>query len=348
LEEEGIKIIEPIKSSNKILECKLIKPFYSALKLYSELRHFRPDIIHFFLPQSYLVGGFISLLIRGPKRVMSRRSLNDYQKKYPFLSKLEHWLHPKMTAILGNSTAVCQNLLSENIQPSKIGKIYNGINLSPVAINSAPPSIRKKLNLQKKCFVISITANLIYYKGHEDLLIALSIVKEMLPYPWAVLFIGRDDGIGGNLLKKAEHLNIAQNIRWLGSRNDVPDLLKISDIGVLCSHEEGFSNAILEGMAASLPMVVTNVGGNAEAVKNGKTGFVVNARQPQELADAILKLALDPELREKMGLAGRKRVETEFSLDRCITQYVQLYDGLLSMPNQSVEEMITRPGLRDE
>src|SRR3546814_4809262 len=78
------------------------------------------------------------------------------------------------------------------------------------------------------------------------------------------LVVGRDDGIGDQLLAKAASYGIPSNVRFLGSREDVPSLVAGSDIGVLCSHEEGFSNAILEYMQAGLPVVATDVGGNAD------------------------------------------------------------------------------------
>src|SRR4029079_17142928 len=100
-------------------------------------------------------------------------------------------------------------------------------------------------------------------------------------------------------------LGIEENIKLLGARTDIAALLAAADIGVLASHEEGFANSILEGMASGLPMIVTDVGGNAEAVVNGVTGLVVPPRDARALGSAILKLALDPEFLRTMGDAGR-------------------------------------------
>ena len=94
----------------------------------------------------------------------------------------------------------------------------------------------------------------------------------------------------------------------------MPALLRAADIGMLCSHEEGFSNALLECMAASLPVVATDVGGNAEAVVDRETGLLVPSQAPDQLAQAILELARSPDLRLRFGAAGRSRVETLFSL----------------------------------
>jgi glycosyltransferase involved in cell wall biosynthesis len=118
---------------------------------------------------------------------------------------------------------------------------------------------------------------------------------------------------------------LANHVKWLGGRDDVPQLLGAADIGVLASHEEGFSNAVLESMAAALPMVVTDVGGNAEAVVAGETGYVVAPHDPAELSQAIVRLARDRQLRASMGQAGRARVARHFTLAKCVDEYEEMY-----------------------
>ena len=105
---------------------------------------------------------------------------------------------------------------------------------------------------------------------------------------------------------------------------DIPDLLAASDIGVLASYEEGFSNAVIEGMAASLPMVVTDVGGNAEAVIDGECGYVIPPHDPTALAKALENLICDSGRRQNMGEAARRRV-AESPLDACVAAYEALY-----------------------
>ena len=113
-----------------------------------------------------------------------------------------------------------------------------------------------------------------------------------------------------------------------------------SDVGILPSHEEGFSNAILEGMAAGLPMVVTRVGGNPEAVVHGVTGLVVPPRDPSAMAAAVLDLVRDPARRQRMGEAGRHRVEEAFSLDACVDRYARLYRMLSGATGEPVSEVL--------
>ena len=114
-----------------------------------------------------------------------------------------------------------------------------------------------------------------------------------------------------------------------GLMSSLPGLLAAADFGLLTSREEGFSNVILEGMAAGLAMIVTDVGGNAEAVVHAETGFVVPPRDPRAISDAIITLARDPEARKRLGAAARKRVEKEFSIDKCVKAHLDLYQEML-------------------
>lgn len=285
-------------------------------------------IVHFFLPAAYLIGGVAASIARVKTRVMSRRSLNIYQAAILGAQSVEKLLHHGMTAVLGNSKAVVKELRDEGIAENKLGLIYNGIEARQEPAK-ARTQVLESLGLDDSKLVFVIVANLIPYKGHLDLMAALGIANGRIAVPWHLLIVGRDDGAGASIVSSAKQSGIEQNITLLGPRRDVADLLAASDVGLLCSHQEGFSNAILEGMAASLPMIVTDVGGNAEAVTNGETGYVVPARDPAALADSIVRLAGEPAIRKRFGEAGRKRLESEFSLDACVANYKLLYRTLL-------------------
>jgi glycosyltransferase involved in cell wall biosynthesis len=157
----------------------------------------------------------------------------------------------------------------------------------------------------------------------------LSHLEQVLPSNWRILVAGRDHGIRADLEALAAARGISHRIQFLGEYSDIPGLLAAADFGLLTSREEGFSNVILEGMAAGLAMIVTNVGGNAEAVVHGETGFVVRPRDPTAISDAIVTLARDPEARKRFGAAGRKRVEEEFSIDKCVKAHLDLYEEML-------------------
>lgn len=333
VQDSGVKVRgvaqrnDPSKLSRPV---RLLALVFSAPLMFLSFLFRRPPIVHFFLPESYLVGAMMARLANLSRLIMSRRSLNNYQLKRPRVAALERKLHGSMTAILGNSWRVVEQLKGEGIEPSRLGLIYNGIDLGKFDREiPEDQGIRNSLALDDNAVVITIIANLIPYKGHGDLLEALALVSDKMPSNWALIVVGRDDGIGKNLMEQTKALGLADHVHFLGLRQDVASILQASDIGVLCSHEEGFSNALLEGMAAKLPMVATDAGGNSEAVIDGVTGKIVPVSDPEALGSAILQLATDPRLAKKMGIAGRKRIEQQFSLGSCVDRYEELYTALM-------------------
>lgn len=316
----------------RLLLLRLLRLAIVSLHLTWLLRAERPAVAHFFLPEAYLAGGLCALAAGVPVKVMSRRSSNVYQLKRPWIARVERWLHRRMARITGNSQAVIRELEQEGIPPARLQLIYNGIDLPTPPDAASRAAARAALGLDADSLVIIAVANLIPYKGHRDLLEALAVAADALPAGWRLLCAGRDEGYGAELRGHAERLGLRDRVLWLGARGDVPALLGAADIGVLASHQEGFSNAILEGMGAGLPMIVTDVGGNAEAVLDGITGCVVPAQQPAALAAALRRLATDAGLRGRLGTAGRERVAAQFTLSQCVHRYEELYGRLGAGP----------------
>ena len=313
----------------------LRNPAHAAVvsaKLFRLIRRWRPDIVHFYLPGPYLIGAPVAMAARVPIKVMSRRSLARYQLNRPTVARIERFLHPRMDAVTGNSRAVVDELIGEGVAEAKVRLIYNGVDVvEPIQDRG---EARRALGLDDGALVGVIVANLIPYKGHRDLIKGLSHVAPHLPSGWRVLLAGRDHGLRSELEALAASRGIGANIEFLGERSDIPRLLAAADFGLLTSKEEGFSNVILESMAAGLPMIVTDVGGNPEAVLDGETGLVVPASDPKAIGTAVLRLARDPDLRRRLGEAGRERVAREFSMDRCVNAHDELYRELFAARRQ--------------
>jgi glycosyltransferase involved in cell wall biosynthesis len=297
----------------------------AACLLRRVVRRERPDVLHFFLPAAYLVG-MLATAGQRTRRVMSRRSLANYQAGYPGVRLLERFLHGRLDAVLANSRAVADELLAEGVPAHRLGLIYNGVAWQEIA--TTREIARERLGLPPDALVFVCVANLIPYKGHADLLAAFEIARDRLPTDWLLLLLGRDDGIGPALQAQAARAGIGDRVQWAGTVDEVGDYLAAADIGVLASHEEGFSNAILEGMAAGLPMVVTDVGGNAEAILDGTCGRVVAAHAPVKLAEALVELATSPALRVQWGDYARHRVRERFTQAQCVESYWTLYANL--------------------
>ncbi len=296
----------------------------ATLSLARFLRRERPAAVHFFLPRPYLFGSVAAELAGHRRRLMSRRSLTVYREKYPLLRSLERFLHWRTFGLIGNSRAVIAQLAAEVADPGKLGLIYNGIEIPSVTAGERERA-RHSLDIAADMLVIIVVANLITYKGHRDLIDALGLVNDQLPKPWLLLAIGRDEGIGAELKRQAEALKIGAHIRWLGEQPAADKLLAAGDIFVLPSHQEGFSNALLEAMAANLAVIATAIGGNLDAIVDSESGLLVAPRDPTGLAAALARLATDPDLRRQLAAAARLRVEHRFTLENCIDRYEKLY-----------------------
>jgi glycosyltransferase involved in cell wall biosynthesis len=331
LENLGVPVFEPYLASEINSFPNFIK--IPLLVLSSSIRYliilwtFRPKFVHFFLPQAYIFGCILSFLYWPVIRVMSRRSLNFYMLRHPFFAKVEFFLHRKIDIALANSIAVYANLVQEGIDKKKLGIIYNGIDTSQFLNLPSRNRIRESLGISNKSLMLVMVANLIPYKGHIDLINALALVHKNLPSDWVIVFVGKDSGIESQLKLAADKLGISANILWLGSRSDAVAISSAADIGLLSSHEEGFSNSILEGMFNGLPMIVTDVGGNAEAVIDGISGLVVPPKNPKALGGAILILSESESYRRLLSFNARKRALNNYSLEVCVQQYSNLYSN---------------------
>ena len=349
LENAGVPVLGPwytLPGDAPPLSRRIIRLVLVSIQLFSLLLRLRPRIVHFFLPENYVLGATIALLagIRG--RIMSRRSLNDYRDQRPIIWRLESALHPFMTTILANSRAVLNELISqEGVRPSRAGLIYNGIPIedfrTPSGRTPSRGSFGPGIPLSQETLVLTIVANLLPYKGHADLIDILGKIAPELPSDWKLLVVGRDHGISALLFSRSIDAGLEGNIVLTGPRSDVRDLLQISDIGLMLSHGEGFSNAVLEYMAAGLPVVATDVGGNGEAVVDGETGFVVPLGNHDSIGERILQLAADQKLRRRMGEAGLERARRLFSIEKCVSNYERVYHATLD--DRSIVDI---PGIR--
>ena len=334
LERAGIGIVGPGPLAGPLPRSRIargLRLMGGISRLAWQLLRHRPRIVNFYLPLPFIIGAPMALLARVPHILMSRRGLNTHFARYPGARTIERWLHPRVSVFVANSGAVARQMIDEEGVPAeRVALIRNGIDLAPFDRPFDRAEARAKLSIPSDALVMIMVANLHAYKGHGDLLHALSGMTPHLGPEWTLLLAGRDDGVGSSLEAQARELGIAQNVRFLGQRSDVPHLLRLADMAIHCSYEEGSSNAVLEAMAAGLPLVVTNAGGNAEAVLEGINGLVVPTRDPEALARAILRIVQDRDLASRFGNASRKRVEAEFSLERCLDKYERLYLSLLT------------------
>ena len=186
--------------------------------------------------------------------------------------------------------------------------------------------IRLELGLPEGAPVVSCIAELIPRKNHRQLFEAWVDVRRK--FPRAVLLVVGTGELEQRLRRAAEGRQFGGSIRMLGYRNDVPELLALSDLVVLASRHEGLPRVVMEAMAAAKPVVATAVRGSRDLVRNGKSGLLVPLERPDLLAEALLRLLGDRTLACEMGAAGRELMR-EYSLERVLREMDVIYHQYL-------------------
>ena len=301
-----------------------------AWRLARLIRRQRYDIVQTYHQKADTYGALIAWACGARHLISSKRDTGQLRKPlHTFLNRrLSGLFEVIIMAADGVRTAVTRR---DRLPPSqKIVTIYNGVDTQ----RFRPPAsaerhrARSRLGFAEEDFVVGMIAGLRPEKNHDVLLAALATLTQELPR-LKVLLVG-----GGALL---EHYRAQVAAGELAPRTvftgDVPQVLEYAwamDVGCLTpGSNEGFSNAVIEQMAAGLPMIVTDVGGNAEAVVHGQSGCVIPAGAVAALAQALRRLHDDAPLREAMGHAARARVEEHFSLEQMCARHAQLYRSLL-------------------
>jgi sugar transferase (PEP-CTERM/EpsH1 system associated) len=234
----------------------------------------------------------------------------------------ERLVYRKVYRVIAVSEMVRRELIEDiGLPEDKIVLIRNGITIPAKHSNTA--MTRASLGITPDEIVLIAVGRLAEIKNYRLLLDAYANARKSVPSLTLVL-VG-DGPERAVLEEKAQILGIKENVHFLGSRSDVGELLSASDIFALSSRYEGISLALLEAMAASLPAVVTRVGGNTEVITDGHNGYTVESDNVNEFAQAIVHLANDQSERRRMGEAARKRVEMVFDLKKSVQGYEELY-----------------------
>jgi len=328
LRKTNVKIYDGGYLSDKSVLAKILLLFRAQLRLCRVIWKIRPDILHAYLPLTNFMGALAGRILKVPLIITSKRALGTHQDRYRGSRifdiasfRLSNW-------VTVNSRAVGEDTIKRDRgNADKIRLIYNGVKLTEFTSgNFKRRKIREALRLDPAKKIIITVANLIPYKDHIDLLKAATLVTEQFPDS-LFLLVGEDRGIRSNLVKLAQKLGIVNHIIFLDRRNDISDLMAASDISVLSSHEEGFSNVVLESMAAGLPVVATRVGGNPEAIIDGMTGWIVPPRNPEELANKIVDLLNDPQKARRWGELGKIRIKENFLVEKMVDEHLKLYNS---------------------
>ncbi|HYH84257.1 MAG TPA: glycosyltransferase [Pyrinomonadaceae bacterium] len=270
-------------------------------------------------------------LARTPARVASKRETGGMRTTaQAFVERQSFRL---AHAVVVNADAVKRHLAGEGVSESKIVTVHNGLDTSRVSV---PDDWRREDALAALGLpaaggrrFVTIVANLQHeVKDHPTFLRAAARVSASRPE--AAFVLAGEGRLTESLRGLAAQLGIADSTFFIGRCARVADLLAVSDVCVLSSKAEGFSNSILEYMAAGRPVVATDVGGAREAVAEGETGYLVSPGDDETLAARVVSLLAEPERAREMGERGRRIVEQKFSCEAQLKATLKLYEGLLA------------------
>lgn len=305
----------------------------SQLRRFSAyLREQRIEVVHTHDFYTNVFGITAARLARVPVRIASRRETGGMRSRAQ--QTAERTSYRLAHSIVANAEAVRRQLIAEGVRSEKISVIYNGLDLERLTPKTPQPraDALAAFNLPREEHrrFVTIVANLRHdVKDHPTFLRAAKLVREA--HPEAAFVIAGEGELLAQLRALAAQLEIERDVFFIGRCVAVAELLAVSDVCVLSSRAEGFSNAILEYMAAARPVVATDVGGASEAIVEGETGYLVAAGDAQAMAARIIKLLEEPEQASLMGQRGRLRVEQKFSCAAQLESTVNLYERLLAI-----------------
>jgi L-malate glycosyltransferase len=288
------------------------------------LRKHRIDLVH-----SHLFGAIVGAsMATVSARIPHIGTLHD---TYTIEAKPSRFSLLQIASILGTRlVAVSEHMRSylrsiRCLYRPEIQKIWNG-----VAVHEFTPStkarIRKIFQLEQTDIVLISVARLIEIKRYDVLIKAFARLKNDIP---ARLVIVGDGPYRDRIQRLLTDYHVQDRVKLLGFRDDVQQLLSMSDCFVLASDSEGLSYSIMESMAAGIPAVVTDVGGNGELVIDGESGYLVPRNDERALAARFQELVRDRGLRDKLGNNARLRAAQHFSIQQTVGEYVALYNQLI-------------------
>lgn len=289
----------------------------------------RIDVVHTHCFYTNIFGMAGAFLAGVPARITSKGETDGFRT--PMQKRAERVAFRLAHRVIANCLVVQNHLIREGVSPARIVQHYNGLDLDRLRVS---PRLQRDqalaaFGLPSDRRFVSIVANLHNpVKDHPMFLRAAARVGKEVPDA-AFVIAGEGDLMPG-LRSLAAQLRIERDVFFVGRCENVGQLLFASDIGVLSSKAEGFANAILEYLAAGLPVVATDVGGVREAVVEGETGHVVASGDDEKMAAGIIRLLNDPARARAMGRLGRTRVAAKFSCDRHLQNTLELYDELLN------------------
>jgi glycosyltransferase involved in cell wall biosynthesis len=299
---------------------KDISVFY---KFYVLSRNYKPDIIHCWDSMTAIYSVPICKLLQ-------IKLVNGMVVDAPLRQNItnKHWLRAKLTfpfskIIIGNSKA---GLKAYSAPKNRSFYIYNGFNFRRNDNIASNKTMREHLDVNTK-YIIGMVAT---YSKNKDYETFISAAHLLLHKREDITFLAIGNETDSAVLKKLINYESIQYFRLLGKKSGIESFINAMDICVLSTFSEGISNSIMEYMSLEKPVIATSGGGTNEIVIDRETGFLIPPSNPRELAEKIEILLNNEQLRKKMGLNGKDRIQKVFSIDTMVHKYIHYYESIVS------------------
>lgn len=312
-------IIHPVEASG------YFHPF-TLLKIIALINKNKYDIIHTQASKD------LWLLVPALKALKSSIPLILTKQVGSFIIKkdyLHKWIYNRVTFALAISSVIKKNLLNTcPLKEDKILLLHNGIDISrfnPEEVSGE--KIRRQFHLKDTDFVIGMMARFSPGKGHEEFLAAVKSLNQKYP-DVKYMIVGEasrgEDDYMKKIKNKADRLKL-YNIIFTGFRSDTPEILSAMDIFVFPSHAEAFGIALVEAMAMGKPSVCTNTDGILDIAVDGKTSYLFENKNSEDLIAKIEILINSAEKRENFGIEARKRTAENFNIEKLTDRLIEIY-----------------------
>jgi glycosyltransferase involved in cell wall biosynthesis len=292
------------------------------LRLSAFIRRTRTDLVHIFLNDAAVAGPLFCRL-GGAKVIVSRRDMGFWYTETTLrVLRLTKWF---VSRVIANSNAVRRNVHEREGYPlTQIDVCYNGHDPRRFDVE-ALKGFREARKIGPADPIVGMVANFNPWKRHVDLVEAFARVRQRHAHAHLVL-VGT--GAVDECRDAVRRCGIESFVHFCGGVTDPIPIVKHFNVAVLCSESEGFSNAVIEYMGAGKASVCTNVGGNAELLQDGETGFLINPFDVQSLADRISLLLATPDVAQRIGERALK-VAHGLTSRRMVDAHLELYERLL-------------------
>jgi glycosyltransferase involved in cell wall biosynthesis len=301
-------------------------------RLRQKIRHGNIDLIH-----AHVSGDLPSVVMavklagRRPPILLTKGIGSGIKKTDPF----HLFLYANVSCVLAVSRFVQRNVVETTPVPKdRVVLLFNGLDTDRFSPgNARRAEVRREFGISDNTLLIGFVGRFSPGKGHEEFLRAAQQLSEKYDQV-QFLIVGEasfgEEKYARTIKEMCSTLGLDQRVTFAGYRSDIPDVMAAFDIFAFPSHAESFGLGLIEAMAMERPVVATRKDGTLDIVVDGETGYFVPARDVPALASALARLIDDADLREKMGKAGRRRVEELFSQNGQVRRLEKLYINLCS------------------